>query len=408
MRKLIIQLFMLYFLLLSSCVNEGEKKHKIEQNTTDKKVELPYKIALGENLNKTEDVPLSVLSKQLKYIVLETTPDCLLRKIDHMVFTDKYIFISDFTALYKFGVDGKFIQKIGKTGRGPGEYRNVFTFAIDEPLNKIFLTNWGIFQEYDFAGNYIRSIKIKSIITGFNSIQYIIQNSDKFIFHLANELEYINPIEYSLIITDTNAIPVMKFKNHNKRKSKPGITIAKSPFYLFQGQLRFMEYGVDTLFTLQSDSLKPYAIFDLGRFKMNPDPIIPFEASESEKVLKQLSKKLRISDIIEDNDFLYIKLAYGFTDSLKLGIFNKHDNNITFLNKRGFINDLDGGVNFWPRYIYKDSVLVDYVNAYDFKTAVSDKISHALKDKYGEEYTKLIHMVGELKDESNPVLLILN
>ena len=89
-----------------------------------------------------------------------------------------------------------------------------------------------------------------------------------------------------------------------------------------------------------------------------------------------------------------------------MGIFNKHDSNITFLNGRGFINDLDGGINFWPRYIFKDSILVDYVNAYDFKTSVSNKISNALKEKYGEEYTKLIHMVGELKDESNPVLVI--
>ena len=407
MRKLIIQLFMLYFLLLSSCVNEGEKKHKIIQNTTDKKVELPYKIELGENLNKTEDIPLSVLSKQLKYIVLETTPDCLLRGIGHIVFTNNYIFISDFNALFKFDIDGKFIQKIGKTGRGPGEYRKVFTFAIDEPRNKIYLTNYGIIQEYDFNGNYIRSIKIRNIITGFNSNQYIIQNSDKFIFHLANEPEYINPIEYSLIVTDTNAIPIMKFRNHHKRKSKPGITMAtRSPLYLFQGQVRFMEYGADTMFTVQSDNLNPYAIFDLGRFKMNPDPIMPFEASDQEKVEKQLNEKLWIHIINEDNDYLYIKLEYGFSDSIKLGIFNKHDSNITFLNERGFINDLDGGIKFWPRYIYKDSVLVDYVNAYKFKAAVSDKISYALKDKYGEEYIKLIHMVGELKDESNPVLVI--
>jgi len=384
------------------------KKYKIKQYATDKKVELPYQIVLGENLNKTGDVPLSILSKQLKYIVLETTPDCLLRRIDHIVFTDNYIFISDFDALYKFGIDGKFIQKIGKTGHGPGEYRNVFTFAIDEPRNKIYLTNWGIIQEYNFAGNYIRSIKIRSIIPGFNSGQYIIQNSDKFIFHISNEPEYTNPIEYSLIVTDTNAIPIIKFKNHHKRKSKPGITILISPLYLFQGQVRFMEYCVDTLYTVLSDNLKPYAIFDLGRFKMNSDPSIPFQESGREKVLKQLSEKLRISNIKEDNDYLYINLVHGFTDSLKLGIFNKHDNNITFLNGRGFINDLDGGVNFWPRYIYKDSVLVDFVNAYHFKAVVSDKISHALKDKYGEKYTKLIHMVGKLKDESNPVLLILN
>ena len=141
---------------------------------------------------------------------------------------------------------------------------------------------------------------------------------------------------------------------------------------------------------------------------MNPDPSIPLREPGLSKGLEQLSKKLWIRDIKEDDDYMYIKMVYGLTDSLKLGIFNKHDNNITFLNGNGFTNDLDGGVNFWPRYIYKDSVLVDYVNAYDFKAAVSDKISRDMEDKYGKKYAKLIQIAGELKDESNPVLIAVN
>ncbi len=404
MRKLIINFFILYFIsLLSSCVNKSGEKHKIEQNSIKKKVELPYEIGLKEKLNHTENIPLSILGKQLKYIVLETSPDCLLRKIDHIVFTDNFIFISDFDALYKFGRDGSFIQKIGKTGRGPGEYRNVFTFALDKLQNKIYLYNWGIMQEYDFDGNYIKSLDVKKLV----STQYIIHNSDEFIFHIGNAPEYSNPIEYSLIVTDTNAKPIASFINYHKRKSKPGITIAKSPFYIFRGQLRFMEYSVDTLYTVVSDRLKPYAIFDLGRFKMNPDPLIPLDESGKNKVLKQLNNKIWIRDILEDTDYLYINLAYGFTDSLKLGIFNKHDKSIIYLNGSGFINDLDGGVRFWPKYIYNDRVLVDYVKAYDFKATFLDKTSPDFKEKYGEKYTKLINIADKLNDESNPVLMIM-
>ena len=387
MRKLIVQLFILYFLfLLSSCLNKSGKKHKMQQSSIENKVELPYEIGLEEKLNKKEDISLNILSKQLKYVVLETSPDCLLRKINHIVFTEQFIFISDFDALYKFGRNGKFIQKIGKTGRGPGEYRNVFTFALDKLQNKIFLNNWGIMQEYDFDGNYIRALDVMNL----NSVQYILINSDKFIFHIGNTPVYSNPIKYSLIITDTNVKPVVKFINHHKRKSKPGITIARSPLYIFQGQIRFMEYGCDTLYTVLSDILKPYAIFDLGSFKMNPDPLIPLDEAGRDKVLKQLSKKLWIQDIIEDNDYFYITLAYGFSDSLELGIFNKHDKSITFLNGNGFKNNLNGGFPFWPKYIYNDSILVDFVDAYDYKAAVSDKIS------------------CDLKDESNPVLMILS
>ena len=124
MRKLMIQLFMLYFLLLSSCVNEGEKKHRIVQSAHDKKVGLSYQINIAEKLNNIEDVPLRILCKQLKYIALVTTPDCLLRKLDHIVFTNNFIFISDLDALYKFGSDGSFIQKRSEERRVGKECRS--------------------------------------------------------------------------------------------------------------------------------------------------------------------------------------------------------------------------------------------------------------------------------------------
>ena len=56
------------------------------------------------------------------------------------------------------------------------------------------------------------------------------------------------------------------FTNHHKRIQEPGIAVSGfTPFYQYQNKIRFKEFGVDTLFTVEKDQLTPYAIFDMGK-----------------------------------------------------------------------------------------------------------------------------------------------
>ena len=77
--------------------------------------------------------------------------------------------------------------------------------------------------------------------------------------------------------------------------------------------------------------------------------------------------------------------ANGKTHSLK---FNKKFNTI------GFVNDIDGGMPFWPRY-HIGNKLYKFVSAQEFIFMASKSSSAKMKE-----------VAAKLTEESNPVLVV--
>jgi hypothetical protein len=93
---------------------------------------------------------------------------------------------------------------------------------------------------------------------------------------------------------------------------------------------------------------------------------------------------------------------------MNYGVFNKQTLETIFLQDKAFINDLDGGMPFWPKYIYNDSTLVDYTDAYKILQAIDEQRSKA-KNKKERNMSELLEMLGRQLDEnSNPVLMVIH
>jgi hypothetical protein len=71
-------------------------------------------------------------------------------------------------------------------------------------------------------------------------------------------------------------------------------------------------------------------------------------------------------------------------------VFNKKTNEITFPKDNSFVNDINGGVPFWPEEITNENILIDYIDAFDL-------LKHPLP----------ISLRGKITESSNPILLIL-
>lgn len=155
-----------------------------------------------------------------------------------------------------------------------------------------------------------------------------------------------------------------------------------------------MEFLNDTLFSVEEDQLKPYAIIKLGNWKMNSDPPL-----KDKKEFKDLESKLWIKGIIENEKFLFINTKFGFTDSLKICAFNKGSGELIVLKNSEFINDLDGGISFRSKYIFNDNLLVDYMDASVFMEKLSF-IDREITD------SKLSQLASQIKEEDNPILII--
>jgi hypothetical protein len=72
----------------------------------------------------------------------------------------------------------------------------------------------------------------------------------------------------------------------------------------------------------------------------------------------------------------------------------------------GLINDLDGGLSFWPKYYTSDNELVDIWRAEDMKEYLTEEYftAHEIKDPIAHQ--KLKELVQKLDIDNNPVIVI--
>jgi hypothetical protein len=388
MRSLLINL-LLGLLFITSCSNPNIKTNGKKETAS---VILPYRVEIEANLKNVKSFPLSAIGRKIEYIPLETNAKSLIKRIVEIHFSKNYIFISDFDRLTQFDRKGKFIRQVGSNGRGPGEYIHVSSFCIDENSEKVYIMAWGIksILEFDFNGAFKRSFNIS-----FSSLQFLKKDSNNYVFVIPNS-PYGADSEFRLIITDSMGAIKTKIKNHNRFFNKPPLLATVIPMYYFKDTIRILESRVDTLNTFENSKHKPYAIFNLGQSKMEADLSIPVQNLINEEFNNVMKNKIWIWTISENYEYLFVKFNLRLSDSTKLCIFNKKTLETTFLNKNGFENDLDNGVTFWPKYIYQDSILVDYQDAF------------ILLEKIKKE-----HITGSddilskgLTETSNPVVIV--
>lgn len=63
-----------------------------------------------------------------------------------------------------FSRTGKFLNRIGSIGQGPGEYVNYLTFLVDEDKKEVYIfsTNNGVLV-YDFEGGFKSKFQISKL-----------------------------------------------------------------------------------------------------------------------------------------------------------------------------------------------------------------------------------------------------
>lgn len=358
-----------------------------------------YRIDLEQSITNVKAVPLTNIGKELEYIPLETNPACMISRISNVALTDSFIIVSDGYILYQFDRAGKFLREIGSPGRGPKEYLDVRDFTIDINTGDVYILSLGKVLVFSSNGQFKMSFKYNFIPT-----QIVIKDQNSLMFHQFNITLPSYDTIFSWYITDKQGKVLTKIENYLRRVSMPGFNIPNSPLYVFNGVPHFLEFGIDTLYYFYKSKKEPYAIFNLGKIKMDPDPII--ERSAFEETSDRLRQKIWIATINESKDYLFLRLNWGLMDSTSYCIFNKNTLEITNIEGKGFKNDLDGGVTFWPRAIFSDSLLVDYIDAFKLLKYIKDK-SVILRTKEIDKASQLTILAKQLTENSNPVIIVL-
>jgi len=394
---------MLVFIFCSCTNKQGPKKASLSQEF--------FNIDFEEILDNKKQINLSHVASNVEYIKLETNDSCLIRPVVNYFFTDSLIFVQNYDHILKFDRKGKFLQKIGKAGRGPGEIDLIRIMSIN-PQKRLLAVQPNFKREllfFNFDGEFVKTVKFPvhhDLIKVLANDQYLIYDSG----FAGNEA-------YSFILVNEKWDPLSTVENYTKWIHNSRSYIGRSypefkEFFIANDQLYLKAMYNDTVYTIESVQIKPSYFINLGKYKL-PEELRPERLGiERIKKFKDHINEYYFSIVNEASNKIFLRAwDYGETDN-KYVLFDKLNKQGALLTldggeSKGFVNDWDGGIDFWPIGNINDNQVYMPIVVMNFHKALEENKTREISPKYPERKKQLADMVSSLDVLANPILMVI-
>ena len=111
---------------------------------------------------------------RLKEVIpLETTDSSVMGDIMKVISAKGRIFVAPWNgkSIFIFDRSGKYLSRIDKEGRGPGEYLKISDFMVtEEPEEIVVYAREGKLNFYDWDGNFLRDSKQDAFVGGIERL----------------------------------------------------------------------------------------------------------------------------------------------------------------------------------------------------------------------------------------------
>jgi hypothetical protein len=261
-----------------------------------------------DNLISDEQILYSELFTDFQVIPLETKDDCIFSHIDNFKFINDTIYIFDrFTtkSIYLFSKEGKFLNKICKIGRGPGEYITPSDFDIDTFDNCVAILDHTsrnlIF--YDFQGNHLKSISLNEKFQSF-----VINKNDIYFFR-PYPPHSVNKYNDQLIFrVDRNGDILSKQIKYSEIKKGPRVVqfFNGGNFFIGENDIKFFMPFCDTIFSINGDTLKPFISLNTKKFKVTNEDLVDIKKKLNPMLLR-MDKLSHIREYSENQHIAFFK-----------------------------------------------------------------------------------------------------
>jgi len=311
---------------------------------------------------------------QLTYIPLETSPDCVIGAINKIILTSDHIFVFSRDVLNQFDTKGKFIRKIGSMGRGPAEYSIITDVAVDEALGQALICDLKKINIYDLSGGYLGS-----------------KNTDVLCKRLEviNNMYVVNPWNYTgkepcmLKIIEENNSPTC-FKNDVLYNSQDFFQVFDfKNLQKFDKELIFHQQFNDTIYRFdpRDKTLSARYYFDFG------NAMFPLDLLENiGKYRDESSNYGYLEDVCENGSYIFVTIFYKGENERY--VINKKNGKSYAVNENQFL--------IWPRWSDERGTLITFLH-------VGNLLKH--KDEIADSNLK--NILPELKEENNPVIVLM-
>jgi len=349
----------------------------------------PLNVAEGE-------VFLSDFTDDITYIPLDN--EILFQHPTRIETTNELFIMATYPAgNMVFDRKGKFRNRIGARGRGPGEYRAGFLFAIDRDNDLIYILDRKRIIVYNFPGLFKKEFSIEEFDSYFIDI------------HFQNEKLYLAGFresgfaKYDWLVIDTSG-NLISFKENKI----PGFLTgwgARGGFFLSDAKLHYWNSYNDTVFVIEENDHSPYMYMAQGDFR-EPHENYPLEDA---------MKYFKISTIIGSQNYLFLR--YNYEHLMHETYINKKNGKLLLLGKSkgsffdypGINNNIDGGPNFSPFYFYndnKDEYLIGWIYAHRLKAHVESEAFKNSTPKNPGKKKELEKLAANNDENDNPILML--
>ncbi len=296
----------LIFITLTILLSFSCRKNK--NNTNDDNPLLTFNVC---DWDRRSVIPLKII-KEIRFLPLETTKENLIGKIDKILFFDDKIYVLDRDYrkdILIFDSQGKYIGKVGKYGRGAGEFVRMTDFNIDKESNQLVILDSNVHKLifYDLSdGSFVKEYKLD-----FWASNFLIKDKQNFIFY--SKRQY------------TNENHLIAFQNLQDKSRKWFIKQDEYDanlgplFSIFQSKNNyFTSYMRDVVYQITEKEVVPYAKFDFGQQKLPSDRLKNIHRTDAREYIKLFEENnwtLGIENFLESDNFIAFNLELKGTNT---------------------------------------------------------------------------------------------
>jgi hypothetical protein len=299
-------------------------------------------------------------------------------------------------------MEGRFIQKIARTGHGPGEYIQLDFFDIDRENNHIVLTDLMSYwiMRYDLDGTFLFRQKIPVWCEGVS----LLKNKGVVLYANFRNNSRTLEQEYNLIYLDS-AMNIKKvyFPYRSKDVIQGPPASMRGQFFAINENTNFTFPGGNTVYQITGDSLINKHQFDFGKKILNVENMTdPHQFAE---YLKNNEYNGFISAVMENDKYLFFLMRTDVYPFPLTVFYSKDSGNIlstylfSFDKLFYFTNFLQTGYGEW---------IISEIQSHDLIRAKENflkNLKYNPKSQLSRHSKELLSLAEELTEDDNPVLM---
>lgn len=373
-------------------------------NTTLKHVdpsEEGMKIIKVRDMEDTKSVYLSSIFRQARIVPLDYSEDNMIGEVEQLrIWSDKLYIMDKYNegSISIFDLDGNFIRKVGKAGRGPNEFTVISDFDVDKNNGDVYI--------YD---NHTRNIFVYSHLGEFQRKILITEYKDFFRLHGNKFYLYRkNPSlgsPYELEIFDLEGKKESSYFKGNSELMASGVQvfgIGTNDKILFNAQFN------DTVYSIADGNLQKSFLIDFGNHAISAAHKVQLEVEPGETASLCLKYNYAhgAKNFIENDSFLFFN--YVYQNMRYSAMYNKTED--TCFSTNSIIDDLSYLYYGDPLTIYQDNLVCVYDDIALVKNNIDRLTQHLASGvDNAESANQTLSLLTQIYNEdfkSNPLIVL--